>query len=325
MTTYSFVSSSCYATFILLVICKGILGSTFTFKNRCDYMVWPGILSSAGSTPLDSTGFELSPGDSLSFQASPGWSGRFWGRTGCNFDASGQGSCVTGDCGSNQISCNGAGATPPATLAEFTIGSGSGSGSNPQDFYDVSLVDGYNLPMAVDASGGMGACGTTGCVTDLNRMCPNELRAGDGQACKSACEAFGNPEYCCSGSFGSPDTCRPSVYSEMFKSACPRSYSYAYDDATSTFTCTGADYTITFCPASTSQKSSTDSPPPPTSPGTTTNAPPMIPRAPQTEDDPNGSSWLPSFTIGGSSRPISNNAPTLMTLISFIVNCFFQL
>ncbi|KAI9201647.1 hypothetical protein LWI28_026660 [Acer negundo] len=30
---------------------------------------------------------------------------------------------------------------------------------------------------------------------------------------------------------------------------------YAYDDATSTFTCTGADYTITFCPSTTSQKS----------------------------------------------------------------------
>ncbi|KVI07793.1 Thaumatin [Cynara cardunculus var. scolymus] len=230
MATHSFVSCSCYVTFVFLTISKGILGGTFTFKNRCDYMVWPGILSSAGSTPLDSTGFELSPGESRSFQASPGWSGRFWGRTGCTFDASGQGSCATGDCGSNQMSCNGAGATPPATLAEFTIG--SGSGPSTQDFYDVSLVDGYNLPMAVDASGGTGACGTTGCVTDLNRMCPTELRAGDGQACKSACEAFGNPEYCCSGSFGSPDTCRPSVYSEMFKSACPRSYSYAYDDAT---------------------------------------------------------------------------------------------
>ncbi|GJQ98499.1 thaumatin-like protein 1 [Tanacetum coccineum] len=214
-------------------------------------MVWPGILSSAGSTPLDSTGFELSPGESRSFQASPGWSGRFWGRTGCSFDANGQGSCKTGDCGSNQISCNGAGAIPPATLAEFTIGSGSGTGSNPLDFYDVSLVDGYNLPMAIDATGGTGACGSTGCVTDLNRMCPSELKAADGQACKSACEAFGNAEYCCSGSFGSPDTCRPSVYSETFKSACPRSYSYAYDDATSTFTCTSADYTITFCPAST--------------------------------------------------------------------------
>ncbi|KAI3796958.1 hypothetical protein L1987_39645 [Smallanthus sonchifolius] len=316
METHSFVSCSFILALVFLMICKGISGSTFTFKNRCDYMVWPGILSSAGSTPLDSTGFDLSPGESRSFQASPGWSGRFWGRTGCTFDANGQGSCATGDCGSNQISCNGAGATPPATLAEFTIG--SSSGTNSQDFYDVSLVDGYNLPMAVDASGGTGACGTTGCVTDLNRMCPSELQTGDGQACKSACEAFGNPEYCCSGSFGSPDTCRPSVYSEIFKSACPRSYSYAYDDATSTFTCTGADYTITFCPGSTSQKSSRDPS------GTATNASPVLPKAPEPEDDPNGSSWLPSFAIGGSSRRIPNNALT-WTIISFFVFCFSQL
>ncbi|KHN41892.1 Pathogenesis-related protein 5 [Glycine soja] len=51
------------------------------------------------------------------------------------------------------------------------------------------------------------------------------------------------------------------MYSQMFKSVCPKAYSYAYDDATSTFTCSGADYTITFCPSSPSLKSSTDSSP----------------------------------------------------------------
>lgn len=225
----------------------GISGATFTIINRCDYTVWPGVLANAGTASLESTGFELGPGGSRSFDAPPKWSGRFWGRTGCTFDPNiGQGSCVTGDCGSNQVECNGAGANPPATLAEFTIGSGSAL-----DFYDVSLVDGYNVPMVVDASGGSGNCLSTGCVTDLNRQCPNELRVGDGTACKSACEAFGSPEYCCNGVYGSPATCKPSIYSEMFKAACPRSYSYAYDDATSTFTCAGADYTITFCPSST--------------------------------------------------------------------------
>lgn len=142
------------------------------------------------------------------------------------------------------MECNGAGAIPPATLAEFTIGSGG-----QQDFYDVSLVDGFNLPMIVDTSGGTGSCASTGCVTDLNRQCPAELRANDGEACNSACGAFGRPEYCCSGEYGSPTTCRPSAYSEMFKAACPKSYSYAYDDPTSTFTCSGANYMVTFCPS----------------------------------------------------------------------------
>ncbi|GAV88401.1 Thaumatin domain-containing protein [Cephalotus follicularis] len=240
---------------LLLVTYKGVLGATFSFVNRCEYTVWPGILANAGSPSLDTTGFELPTSTSRSFLAPTGWSGRFWGRTGCTFDGSGSGSCVTADCGSGQMECNGLGAAPPATLAEFTLGSGG------QDFYDVSLVDGYNLPMTVEGSGGTGQCESTGCSADLNRQCPSELRVGEGDACKSACEAFGSPEYCCSGAFNTPATCRPSVYSEMFKSACPRSYSYAYDDATSTFTCTGADYTVTFCPSSPSQKSSSYSKP----------------------------------------------------------------
>uniref|UniRef100_A0A0A9GIU0 Uncharacterized protein n=1 Tax=Arundo donax TaxID=35708 RepID=A0A0A9GIU0_ARUDO len=94
-------------------------------------------------------------------------------------------------------------------------------------------------------------CPDTGCLVDLNERCPDELRANDGRACRSACEAFGSPEYCCNGAYGNPDTCHPSQYSQLFKSACPKSYSYAYDDATSTFTCNHTDYTITFCPKST--------------------------------------------------------------------------
>ncbi|KAL0325885.1 UNVERIFIED_CONTAM: Thaumatin-like protein 1 [Sesamum radiatum] len=176
------MSSPSYAlhiTLIFLFMPQTSLGTVFTLVNRCDYTVWPGILSNAGSAGLDTTGFQLPPRATRSFQAQPGWSGRFWARTGCSFDpTTGIGRCDTGDCRSNQIECNGAGATPPATLAEFTIGSG-----NP-DFYDVSLVDGYNLPMIIQPIGGSGACGPTGCVTDVNRMCPNELRAGDGQGCK---------------------------------------------------------------------------------------------------------------------------------------------
>ncbi|RWW59353.1 hypothetical protein BHE74_00033722 [Ensete ventricosum] len=216
---------------------------------ECGETVWPGILSNAGTPQLESTGFELPVASSRSFQAPSGWSGRFWARTGCS-STGGSWSCATGECGSGQVECNGAGAAPPATLAEFTLAPSSAG----QDFYDVSLVDGYNLPMVVEASGRAGAsgeCAATGCVVDLNRMCPVELRAAQGEACRSACEAFGTPEYCCSGAFASPATCRPSSYSQMFKAACPRSYSYAFDDPTSTFTCAGeADYTITFCPRS---------------------------------------------------------------------------
>ncbi|CAI9276449.1 unnamed protein product [Lactuca saligna] len=236
--------SNLVLTSLLFFFLKGVSCATFTFVNKCSYTVWPGIL---GNPVLDTTGFELANGNSRSFQAPAGWSGRLWGRTGCNFDSTGHGSCATADCGSGEMQCNGAGATPPATLAEFTLGSISGSAT--QDFYDVSLVDGYNLQMIVEVNGGSGDCRTTGCVDDLNRRCPSELRVEGGGGCRSACEAFGTPEYCCKGEFDSPSTCQPTAYSQVFKTACPRSYSYAYDDATSTFTCTGANYVITFCPS----------------------------------------------------------------------------
>ncbi|CAH9114650.1 unnamed protein product [Cuscuta epithymum] len=259
MDLQSFPSSSSLLTLSftlsLLILARDVYGATFTFVNKCESTVWPGILSNAGSPTLETTGFELPKGSSRTFMAPTGWSGRFWGRTGCKFDGSGSGSCATGDCASGQLECNGAGAEPPATLAEVTLGTVG------QDFYDVSLVDGYNLPLVMEASGGSGMCATTGCVTDLNQICPSELKTGNRVGCRSACEAFSKPEYCCSGAYGTPSACKPSVYSQMFKSACPRSYSYAYDDPTSTFTCSGADYTVTFCPSVPSQKSSKDSTP----------------------------------------------------------------
>ncbi|KAM0056808.1 putative Thaumatin family [Helianthus anomalus] len=238
---------------------QGVISSaTFTFTNKCDQTIWPGILSNAGIAPLQPTGFALETGESKVLNAPSSWGGRFWGRTHCSSDSTGKFTCATGDCGSGKLECAGAGATPPATLAEFTL-----DGDGGMDFFDVSLVDGYNLPMLVAPTGGTGRnCTYTGCMVDLNGACPAALKVvgegGEGVACKSACEAFGGEEYCCSGAYGTPDVCKPSSYSQVFKSACPRAYSYAYDDKTSTFTCNGADYVVTFCPPVTTSKKSTE-------------------------------------------------------------------
>lgn len=253
----------CIGTLALLLLCNVASAATFTIANGCAYTVWPGILANAGSLMLANGGFELASGQSVNIQAPSGWSGRLWGRTGCKFSASGIGNCASGDC-DGKLQCQGAGAATPATLAEFTI---AGLQVNvKQDFYDVSLVDGYNIPIAVVPTSGSGMCGTAGCARDLNMNCPAELQVlsedvGEGTSsvvgCKSACDAFGEAEYCCAGTYANPNTCKPSIYSQMFKSACPRAYSYAFDDPTSTFTCTKADYTILFCPTSSSQKSVT--------------------------------------------------------------------
>lgn len=258
----------CFMGYLLtLAFLNRAWASSFTVINSCENTVWPGIQAGAGTQELSTTGFELSPGQSVTLDAPTGWSGRLWGRTLCTFDGEGKGKCATGDCG-GLLQCNGNNAEPPATLVELTLGQGVGVGVGPaptQDFYDVSLVDGFNLPLIVATKGGTGSCSTTGCVTDLNQSCPKELQVdnddgSDSVACKSACEAFGSPDYCCVGAFANPNTCKPSFYSQLFKAACPKSYSYAYDDGTSTFTCTAADYVITFCPTVTSQKKSNYSP-----------------------------------------------------------------
>ncbi|KAG2400707.1 Thaumatin-like protein [Vigna angularis] len=174
--------------------------TTFTVVNKCDYSVWPGILSNAGIAPLPTTGFLLQNGESKTVTAPTSWGGRLWGRTLCSQDSAGKFFCLTGDCGSGTIECAGKGAVPPATLAEFTL-----DGDGGLDFFDVSLVDGYNVPMLVAPRGGSGDnCTSTGCVGDLNGACPSELRVTsvDGKqsvACRSACEAFGSPQYCCKG------------------------------------------------------------------------------------------------------------------------------
>nr|XP_009400179.2 PREDICTED: thaumatin-like protein 1b isoform X1 [Musa acuminata subsp. malaccensis]XP_018685265.1 PREDICTED: thaumatin-like protein 1b isoform X1 [Musa acuminata subsp. malaccensis] len=257
-------TSSLVVLLVVLVLASGsspgVLSATFTVTNNCAYTVWPGVLASAGSAPLATTGFALAPSESRTLDAPVPWSGRLWARTICAADpASGRFSCATGDCGSGSLECSGGGAAPPATLAEFTLG-----GSGGTDFYDVSLVDGSNVPMLVVPQSGSpgGSCGPTGCLVDLNGLCPAELRVaqpgGETAACRSACEAFRTARYCCSGEFGSPGTCGPTAYSQFFKNACPRAYSYAYDDATSTFTCptaATAGYTVTLCPSTTSLKS----------------------------------------------------------------------
>lgn len=234
-----------------------VQSASFKIVNKCRHTIWPGLLSGATSPQLPTTGFALTSGKSKTIKIPKSWSGRIWARTLCGIDSNGKFSCLTADCGSGKVECAG-GAKPPATLAEFTL-----NGADGLDFYDVSLVDGYNLPMLIVAKGGRGqrgGCSATGCLVDLNEACPADLRVargngtgggrGDSVACRSACEAFGDPQYCCSDAYSTPDTCRPSVYSQFFKQACPRAYSYAYDDKTSTYTCASgsAKYLIIFCP-----------------------------------------------------------------------------
>ncbi|KAJ7531420.1 hypothetical protein O6H91_14G043200 [Diphasiastrum complanatum] len=237
-----------YLIILILVLVSGFSSgkaSTFTFVNKCDYLVWPGIQPNSGYPILANGGLALTPGQSSSLVAPYGWSGRFWARTGCNFDYAGTGSCATGDC-NGKLLCDGAGGRPPATLIQITL---NGDGGN--DVYDVSLVDGFNVPVSVFPSGGYGSCGSPMCSTDMNKICPRELQVRNGTqvvACKSACLAFGSPRFCCTGAYSS--ICGPSNYSRLFKKVCPKAYSYAQDHRSTFYSCKQTTiYTIAFCPS----------------------------------------------------------------------------
>lgn len=93
-----------------------------------------------------------------------------------------------------------------------------GQTPNDEDFYDVSLVDGYNGGLGVKALGGSGDCQYAGCVADLKGNCPTELRvmdSGSTVACKSACSALNAPEFCCTADHATPQTFFPTQYSDV--------------------------------------------------------------------------------------------------------------
>ncbi|KAL5170880.1 Thaumatin-like protein [Glycine soja] len=228
-------------------------GTQLIIVNNCKESVWPGILGNGGHPSPKHGGFHLGSGEEIVIHVPKVWSGRIWGRQGCCFDQNtAKGSCQTGDCG-GLLQCNGIGGVPPATLVEMTLG----TSQSPLHFYDVSLVDGFNLPVSVkpvEGGGGGGAgCGVAACEANLNVYCPSSLvveRNGKVVGCKSACLAAKSDRYCCTGEFaGGRYYCKPTVFARLFKTVCPNAYSYAYDDDSAVLkTCVAPRYVITFCP-----------------------------------------------------------------------------
>ena len=222
---------------------------TLTLVNRTRETIWP---AAWPGSVTGRTGWTLPPGGSLSITVAGTWNARLWGRTGCRFDAAGHGRCLTGDCG-GLYQCRGWGEIP-ATLAEYDMDS-----YDHLDFYDVSMVDGSNLPMYITITRGLTANRISADGCEKGRGCTSTVRCPaalavhrDGRlvACISPCARFGTARYCCRGPYAqgcSPATTWPVDYAVVFKRAEPYAYSWSGDNATSVFTCAGGcDYRITF-------------------------------------------------------------------------------
>ncbi|KAL4079433.1 thaumatin [Scleroderma citrinum] len=245
---------------LLATFVPSVLARTITVYNHCPFTVWPAMFTGTGTRPSYATGWQANAYTSVTFSVPDSWTaGRIWGRRDCDFSSNpGPNSCLDGGCNGG-LECDPTTGTgvPPATLAEFSLDQ-----SNGQDYYDVSLVDGYNLPMSITNNVG---CHIADCPVDLGPNCPSPLKGpfdstGYPVGCKSACVANldGDPTNspnCCSGQYDTAATCPSSgvAYYSYFKTNCPNSYCYAFDESSGTalWQCPASEnamYTVTFCP-----------------------------------------------------------------------------
>ncbi|XP_044463696.1 thaumatin-like protein 1b [Mangifera indica] len=196
------------------LINAGVHSATFTLKNNCAFTIWPRILTGKGKLIL--SGLELVSQASSTSDMSPPWSGRMWAQSNSTKNACGKFTCATTDCGAPAVECNCAGGIPPTSLVVFTLAENGG-----QDFYNVSLLDGFNLPLSITPQGGTDTCPSTSCPKNVNLTCPSELAVSDSTGsvivCKSACLTFNQSQYCCTGDFCLPETCPTTTYSKIFK------------------------------------------------------------------------------------------------------------
>ncbi|KAL8278104.1 hypothetical protein RQP46_009564 [Phenoliferia psychrophenolica] len=230
---------------------------TFTVYNGCPFTIWPAMFTSGGTKPNYPTGWVANQYTKVQFTVADDWNGRIWGRRNCDFSggSTSPNTCATGGCnGGLQCSPTTGTGVPPATLAEFNLNGGT-------DNYDISAVDGSDLPMSITNNVN---CAAPTCTNDINANCPDNLAVKDKNGyvigCKSSCSANldgkngQNSANCCSGTHDTPQTCPSSGVQDydVCKGPCPAYYCYAYDDKTALKTCPGtsnANYVITFCPA----------------------------------------------------------------------------
>ncbi len=158
---------------------------TITINNNCSDTIHVGAVPPVQSVSVGGVnqttlgGWEMTKGQSATVLVPLSYnSGRFWARTGCNFNTTGTcdnqtvkvngtdyiiaNCCDTGGCtnsgGDFALDCVNTG-LPPATLAEITFV------QNGQDSYDVSMVDGGNISVDMIPDSSTYVCDSaSGCI-----------------------------------------------------------------------------------------------------------------------------------------------------------------
>ncbi|CAO2183623.1 unnamed protein product [Urochloa humidicola] len=164
---------------LLLLLVATDDAAVFSIINNCSYTVWPAAIPVGG-------GSELKSGDKwiLNVPAGTG-NGRIWGRTGCKFNSSGYGACETADC-AGALSCS-LNAQPPVAFAEFSLG-------GPIDFFDLTMINGFNLPMALLPTKEGPECNMVlRCEGNSESQCPDAFKAPSDNSKTHTCP--GNTDY----------------------------------------------------------------------------------------------------------------------------------
>ena len=264
--------------------------------NGCSDPLW--IANFAFQNPYFPQDMKLNPGAKHDF-AIPDVglaATRFWPKWGCNAAGS---ACAIGQSGGPGESCGADGCAPPIdSKFEATFGCLKGTKNcavnpsdpsqplGPADWWDVSQVDGWTLPYAVEVNGECpGAPRRIDCSQLALSACPasedlglpggkESLRlhapggGGDAVGCYSPCAKLTNSQwgqghafapdskeaqdFCCPTPPISPAQCSSgpvvkSAYVAAVHKLCPSVYAYAYDDGVGLAQCpAGVRYDVTF-------------------------------------------------------------------------------
>jgi len=262
------ILNSIFAIFLALLATSEAVELTVT--NNCDQTLWMATTPNYQIDPLPDGVVTLVPAQTYTYAIpEQGWAGRFWPKVGC--DETGY-NCEFGDSSPPCGPCQ-----PPAdTKVEFNF---APQPATTESWYDISLVDGYSLPMRITPRGiSQNNCIETTCQLSLDRCPKDENNVGDlgiygtdGKilACLSPCKKWNYPppyglgndeqvspgvDYCCPTPPIYPEECSSgpvieTQYVQLIHETCPTAYSYAYDDFAGLHNCPGeTSFDVVMCP-----------------------------------------------------------------------------